>query len=129
MKNYTTQTAALKAVTIDTHLLDAHKIDTKKLYINGQLLDPSNLGGIKVWNGKWSDCSYDNGKLKITSLESSAQNWMPHKIYINGKEIACEINEGAEGWEFCVAESGDDLSQIYGGITDDSNVTIYYSLL
>ena len=43
MKNYTTQTAALKAVTIDTHLLDAHKIDTKKLYINGELFDPSQI--------------------------------------------------------------------------------------
>lgn len=43
MKNYTTQTAALKAVTIDAHLLDAHKIDTKKLYINGELFDPSQI--------------------------------------------------------------------------------------
>ena len=36
MSNYTTQTAALKAVTIDTR-----KLDTKKLFINGELFDPS----------------------------------------------------------------------------------------
>ena len=34
MKNYTTQTAALKATTVDTRLLDAHKIDAEKLFIN-----------------------------------------------------------------------------------------------
>ena len=35
MKNYTTQTASLKATTIDTRLLDAKRIDTEKLFING----------------------------------------------------------------------------------------------
>ena len=34
MKNYTTQTAALKATTVDTRLLDAKQIDTEKLFIN-----------------------------------------------------------------------------------------------
>ena len=41
MKNYTTQTAALKATTVDTRLLDAKQIDTKKLFINGELFYPS----------------------------------------------------------------------------------------
>ena len=45
MKNYTTQTAALKATTIDTRLLDAKHIDTEKLFINGELFDPSNFNG------------------------------------------------------------------------------------
>ena len=36
MSNYTTQTAALKAVTIDTTTVDAKRIDTKKLFVNGQ---------------------------------------------------------------------------------------------
>ena len=43
MKNYTTQTAALKATTIDTRLLDAKQIDTKKLFINGTQFDPSQI--------------------------------------------------------------------------------------
>jgi hypothetical protein len=43
MSNYTTQTAALKAVTIDTAKLDAKQIDTKKLFINGELFDPSQI--------------------------------------------------------------------------------------
>ena len=45
MKNYTTQTAALKATTIDTRLLDAKQINTEKLFINGELFDPSNFNG------------------------------------------------------------------------------------
>ena len=43
MSNYTTQTAALKATTVDTRLLDAKQIDTKKLFINGELFDPSQI--------------------------------------------------------------------------------------
>ena len=43
MKNYTTKTAALKASTIDTRLLDAKRIDTKKLFINGTQFDPSQI--------------------------------------------------------------------------------------
>ena len=48
MRNYTTKTAALKATTIDTRLLDAKRIDTQKLFVNGSEFDPSNLsGGVK----------------------------------------------------------------------------------
>lgn len=43
MKNYTTQTAALKATTVDTRLLDAKQIDTEKLFINGNQFDPSQI--------------------------------------------------------------------------------------
>ena len=43
MSNYTTQTAALKAVTIDTAKIDAKQIDTKKLFIDGELFDPSQI--------------------------------------------------------------------------------------
>lgn len=43
MKNYTTQTAALKATTVDARLLDAKQIDTKKLFINGTEFDPSQI--------------------------------------------------------------------------------------
>jgi hypothetical protein len=55
MSNYTTQTAALKATTIDTRILD-----TKILKINGETFDPSNAGGnagggVKVWQGKWGN--------------------------------------------------------------------------
>jgi hypothetical protein len=43
MSNYTTKTAALKATKIDSRVLDAKQIDTKKLFINGELFDPSQI--------------------------------------------------------------------------------------
>lgn len=45
MSNYTTQTAALKAVTIDTTTIDAKRIDTKKLFVNGVPIDELQGGG------------------------------------------------------------------------------------
>jgi hypothetical protein len=45
MSNYTTQTAALKAVTIDTAKIDAKRIDTKKLFVNGVSIDELQGGG------------------------------------------------------------------------------------
>ena len=45
MSNYTTQTAALKAVTIDTTTIDAKRIDTKKLFVNGVSIDELQGGG------------------------------------------------------------------------------------
>jgi hypothetical protein len=39
MSNYTTQTAALKAVTIDTAKIDAKQIDAKKIFINGEQVE------------------------------------------------------------------------------------------
>ena len=57
MSNYTTQTAELHAVKVDTRVLNSNKIDTKKLFINGELFDPSNLneGTIKILQLKFSD--------------------------------------------------------------------------
>lgn len=43
MSNYTTQTASLKATTIDSRKINAKHIDTKKLFINGELFDPSQI--------------------------------------------------------------------------------------
>ena len=125
MKNYTTRTATLKAITID-----ARNLDTKILKINGETFDPSD-SRIKIWNGKWSDCSLYGGALQISlfsSLGIYADNWIPHKLFINNKEVMCETKEGAESWEFYIAEPNDDFTQLYGGITDNTNVTMYYSL-
>jgi hypothetical protein len=131
MSNYTTQTAALKAVTIDTAKLDAKQIDTKKLFINGELFDPSD-SGVRVWNGKFGDCSsHENtGALHISlfmSLGIYGYDWMPHKLYINNKEVMCKTEEGAGDWIFYIAEPNDDFTQLFGGITDNTPVTMYYS--
>lgn len=43
MSNYTTHAASFKATNIDTRALDAKRIDTKKLFINGIQFDPSQI--------------------------------------------------------------------------------------
>lgn len=50
MSDYITKTASLKATTID-----ARKIDTKKLFINGELFDPTNVGKVKRLEITWAD--------------------------------------------------------------------------
>lgn len=127
MRNYTTKTASLKATTVDTRILD-----TKILKVNGELFDPSN-SRVKVWDGRWSDgFLHDDGswsfELFINEDYYIGSEWMPHKIFINYKEVMCEIYEYEGSWMFCVVQPGDNLSEIYGGITDDTSVTIYYSL-
>jgi hypothetical protein len=97
------------------------------------VVDSSNVGGIKFWNGRLGDneCSLNGGILQISlwgSLEIYAYDWMPHKLFINDKEVICETKEGAGAWEFYIAEPNDDLTQLYGGITDNTYVKMYYSL-
>lgn len=55
MSDYTTQTASLKATTIDTRKIDAKQIDTKKLFINGEIFDPTNVGKVKRLEITWAD--------------------------------------------------------------------------
>ena len=127
MSDYITKTASLKATTID-----ARKIDTKKLFINGELFDPTNVGKVKrleiTWaDGYWSDDNDGYWGYEMTNdVYYSGGEWYPLSIYINGNEVCCKKEQYAGGWMFYVAESDDDLSQIYGGITDTTPVTIYY---
>lgn len=60
MSYYTTKTASLRATAIDTRKIDAKQIDTEKIYINGELFDPSDkqikfvqstIGQAKTVNG------------------------------------------------------------------------------
>ena len=141
MRNYTTQTAALKATTIDTRLLDAKRIDTQKLFVNGVSIDE--LGGsddnykiIKttfkkkdVWVGNWGD-----GRLAVqfepyspvTGEYCEGRGFYPFELYINGHPVTCAKDCYAGGWCFFIADVSDDLSEIYGGITDETEMTIFW---
>lgn len=133
MSDYTTKTASLKATNIDTRF-----IETKVLKINGEIFDPTNVGKVKKLEITWGDgyqSDDNNGKggywsyeMYINDVYYSGGEWYPLSIYINGNEVCCEKEQYAGGWMFYVAESDDDLSQIYGGITDTTPVTIYYQL-
>lgn len=92
MSDYITKTASLKATTID-----ARKIDTKKLFINGELFDPTNVGKVKrleiTWaDGYWSDDNdgYWSYEMTINDVYYSGGEWYPLSIYINGNEVCCK---------------------------------------
>lgn len=91
MSDYITKTASLKATTID-----ARKIDTKKLFINGELFDPTNVGKVKrleiTWaDGYWSDDNDGYWGYEMTNdVYYSGGEWYPLSIYINGNEVCCK---------------------------------------
>ena len=110
MSNYTTQTAALKATTVDTRLLDAKKIDTERLFIKGTEFDPSFSVGVKVWNGEWKDGEINNGAWSPQgAFIENESDYVPHKLFINGHDIMCKTSFENNYWHFYVAEEDDDL--------------------
>lgn len=135
MRNYTTKTAALKATIIDTRILD-----TKILKINGELFDPSaDKNNYKIIRttfkkkdihiGDWGD-----GRLAlqfepyspVTGEYCEGRGFYPFELYINGNPVMCDKDWYAGGWCFFIADVSDDLSQIYGGITDETEITIFW---
>ena len=135
MKNYTTKTAALKATTIDTRILD-----TKILKINGETFDPSagadNYKIIKttfkkkdVWVGNWGDGRLAVGfepYSPVTGEYCEGRGFYPFELYINGHPVTCAKDWYAGGWCFFIGDITDNLSEIYGGITDETEMTIYW---
>ena len=151
MSNYTTQTAALKATTIDTRLLDAKQIDTKKLFINGELFDPSDkqikivqstIGQAKTANGS-IDVPIEGNIITQTSVEGeffvgvkSKDNslyrilgvYLKHQSQNGMFEINVDVAPiNYYGYTFKLWESGDTMSELYGGLSDNTQITIYYS--
>lgn len=147
MKNYTTKTAALKATTIDTR-----KIDAKKIYINGEQFDPSQIEGdynSVVWKMTIQSAIIDksnnynvidldqDGKLFIELSNKDNTNdidfndWFVSRIFINGNEIIPELlNETTSGCGkyYKLWEQGDNWDEIYGGITNDSTLVIHMTI-
>jgi hypothetical protein len=143
MKNYTTQTASLKATTIDTRILD-----TKILKVNGSMFDPNNIkteypvryAELYIGDGTWKDddpgvwcCTTFNDEGDVAEGGVSGYNWYPSSIHLHipgeknyWTEIQCNKTWGSGGWYFRLAEDGDDKSQIYGGLTNNTPVAIYY---
>jgi hypothetical protein len=141
MKNYTTRTAALKATTIDTRILD-----TKILKINGESLKDvilqtapkginnafkisTTIGSIKndstVTSGDYQ-IGLVGGMLWVQRVDGiSGYSWQPVQVVLNGDVVfsASEINQQGH-WEMLLWDDSDDLTKIYGGLTDDSIVEI-----
>lgn len=141
MSNYTTKTAALKATTIDTRLLDAKilKINGESLKdvilqtapkgINNAVKISTTFGSIKndstVTSGDYQ-IGLVGGMLCVQRVDGiSGYSWQPVQVVLNGNVVfsASEINQQGH-WEMLLWDDSDDLTKIYGGLTDDSIVEI-----
>lgn len=145
MKNYTTQTAALKATTIDTRILD-----TKILKVNGETFDPSDkqikfitstIGEAKTANGS-IDVPTESDIITQTSVDGeffvgvkSEANFYYHilGIYLRKHSMQgyIELNVDVNpidyyGYTFKLWESGDVMSELYGGISDNTQIIVCY---
>ncbi len=146
MNNYTTQTASLKATTVDTRLLDAKRINTQKLFIEGSTLEevilqtsPKSINnavkisttigsimnnqvlsgelGLKIWNSSSSE-SY------ILDIYCDSTKYTPVQVMINGRVIHLDLTPYAEGWNGEIWKANDILSEIYGGISDATMIEV-----
>lgn len=130
MKNYTTQTAALKATTVDTRLLDA-----KILKVNGENIKEISINNyVRVYNV--SDV-YVDGTLftnfvtdgLTSSIGDEACTFRINNVKIKGKHITCPIYYEVGNAFIQLWEQGDDLTQIYGGLTSDSKIEVVFTIV
>ena len=125
MKNYTTQTAALKATTVDTRILD-----TKVLKINGEKFEQSSIKSITttIGSGNYNNSLTCWWGISTDALGINDYEWSPISLYINGQEVVCSKVSNSRGtWDFEIfGQLEDDFSEIYGGIDDNTEVKIIY---
>lgn len=139
MNNYTTRTAALKATTINSRILD-----TKILKVNGESLKDiilqtapkginntvrisTTIGSIKdesVNNGIFS-IRLTNGTLYLEHVDSiSSDMWYPVQLIIGDCSVYTKLENSAVEWYYDLWEDGDNLSELYGGITDNTTIEV-----
>ena len=145
MKNYTTQTAALKATTIYTRLLDAKQINTEKLFINGVPFDELQGSGgsgkpnqafftlMLVPNTETNDYT---GVYKITSAEEiyieyeydlggdTEPKFENYDVFIKGSETNGLLEDGI----YAVITINDKFIQCIGGNSLVDSVDTLYML-
>ena len=87
MSNYTTQTAALKAVTIDTTTIDAKRIDTKKLFVNGVSIDELQGSGGSGVESLYTDYVY---MIAMTEGEIVFSLKIPFSTFVTNDDTGIE---------------------------------------
>ena len=141
MSNYTTQTAALKATTVDTRLLEAKQIDTEKLFINGELFDPSQIKESPN-NAYFSFALYPSdqeGVIGHYHIESHKANWVEYGpdeqwwesiVYKDGELEKGSQTEGAlQNGVYAIIPVNDNLAKCVGGNFLNDSDTIWMNVL
>lgn len=143
MRNYTTKTAALKATTIDTRALNAKRIDTDKIFINGESLEDvilqtspkginnavkisTTLGSVlgnDVTVGEYVIGGGTAGYLYVENY-NNPKSFTPVAVILNSNLIHVSWMTHDAGYNCKLWEDGDNLSELYGGINDDTMIEV-----
>lgn len=146
MKNYTTKTAALKATTIDTRTLNAKRIDTQKLFVGGSTLEEvilqtspkgiNNAVRISTTLGSILDKEITTGNYVVRITRGGAGAFLqiednnggftitPVATCIHGEQIMVNWGIFHSGQECQLWEDGDDYTQLYQGMNDNTVIEI-----
>lgn len=94
-----------------------------------------NLGNIIVGvSNKNYTCNIDEEEGDITfsfkgENVDSTEKWIPSKVLVNGQVVLVPIHRGqGNSWIISLYSHGDSISDIYGGLTDESIIKIYFYL-
>lgn len=126
MANYNNKTASLKTVTHDSTV-----ISTKELFVKGKSIEQhigktASLSGnyAKFLSGVTSNGitgKITNGTLVLTTPSDFSRYDI--SVFINGSAILCPIS----GNSINLWEATDDITKIYGGITNNTQFTVIVS--
>ena len=145
MRNYTTKTVALKATTIDTRLLNAKRIDTQKLFVNGVSIDElqgkgggiNNAVKISTTVGSILDNEITTGGYTVRIIRGDygailqiedgfgGYSMTPVATCIHADQVVLSWTTFHSGWECFLWQSDEDYTQLYGGLNENSVIDIY----
>lgn len=141
MSNYTTKTASLKTVNLDSRITN-----TKELFVNGEILE-ERLGQkyvIKTTyaalrsglsNNNFVSSIGTNGVLyiclgNITNTNKLHYNNFNVSIRINNHDVLCSsVLHSNGGRDYILWNANDDLTKIYGGITNSTPFIIFINII
>lgn len=136
MSNYTTHAASFKSTTIDTRALNAKRIDTQKLFVNGQSVE--NLGGgtfvqlysvNDVENDGYLFTKFDTNWSAVPQIGNTPCVFRILEVKVKGMHVTCPITyEVGNAW-IKLWDEGDDLTQIYGGVTADAKIEVIFAIV
>lgn len=141
MANYTTKTASLKTVYLNSRI-----VNTKDLFVNGEILE-ERLGQkyvikttyaalrIGLSNNNFVSSIDANGVLYIGLGDITNTNELHYdnfnvSIRINNHDVLCSSElHSTGGRDYILWDANDDLTKIYGGITDSTPFIIFINIV
>lgn len=112
MSDYTTQTASLKATTIDTRKIDAKQIDTKTLNISGINIDEKLKQSAIASRGNLMGIFFQDGVVTSCTIAIKDGQVLDEPIICNCEIIDSDKGEGEKKYLLITHENGDGVFNV-----------------